>query len=177
MIKSTMFLHFKKYLLNQSCFRIAIKSSLSVTVVSCLIQWVFRVNSGTKWLVNYTSRVLHGNNLYIENGSDSVRISLLSSGGCYINAKHGVYIGEGTIFSFNVAIVSEDHVVGDLDVSPTSAPLRIGKNCWIGANSTILPNTELGDNVVVGANSVVTRSFPEGGVIIAGVPARVIRHI
>jgi maltose O-acetyltransferase len=35
---------------------------------------------------------------------------------------------------------------------------------------------ELGDNVVVGANAVVTKSFPSN-VIIAGVPAKVIKQI
>ncbi|MBU3677303.1 MAG: maltose acetyltransferase, partial [Chitinophagaceae bacterium] len=56
------------------------------------------------------------------------------------------------------------------------ASVVIGKNCWLGGNVTILPGVTLGDNVTVGANSVVTKSFPSN-VIIAGVPAKVIRSL
>lgn len=34
----------------------------------------------------------------------------------------------------------------------------LGKNCWIGMNSTVLPGVVLGDHTVVGAGSVVTKS-------------------
>ena len=29
--------------------------------------------------------------------------------------------------------------------------MEIGKRCWLGANSVILPNVKLGNNVIVGA--------------------------
>ena len=56
-------------------------------------------------------------------------------------------------------------------------PINIGKNCWIGMNSVILPGVTLGDNTTVGAGSVVTKSFPEGNCVIAGNPARIIRQL
>ena len=49
---------------------------------------------------------------------------------------------------------------------------RIGKNAFIGPNAVILGPVEIGDDVAIGANAVVNRSFPEGGITIAGVPAR-----
>jgi acetyltransferase-like isoleucine patch superfamily enzyme len=54
--------------------------------------------------------------------------------------------------------------------------ITIGNNCFIGAKSIIMPGVTLGDNTIVGAGSIVTKSFPEG-VVLAGVPARVLCKI
>ena len=103
--------------------------------------------------------------------------SLALSGGCYIQACEGIYIGEGTIWSFNVSIISQGHDIDDFNKIPKVSPIRIGKNCWIGTNSTILPGIELGDKTIVGANTVVTKSFPSGNIVIAGTPAKLIRKL
>lgn len=49
----------------------------------------------------------------------------------------------------------------------------IGNNVFVGAKSILMPNVTIGDNVIIGAGSVVTKSFPSG-VVIAGVPAKVV---
>ena len=56
------------------------------------------------------------------------------------------------------------------------APIVLGKNVWVGSNSTILQGVTIGDNAVVGAGAVVTKDVPEN-TIVGGVPAKVIRHI
>lgn len=50
----------------------------------------------------------------------------------------------------------------------------IGDNCYIGPGAKLFGPIRIGDNVAIGANAVVNKSFPEGHVTIAGVPARVI---
>ena len=53
----------------------------------------------------------------------------------------------------------------------------IGKKCWIGMNSVILPGVVLGDHTIVGAGAVVTKSFVDGNCVIGGNPARIIRKL
>jgi acetyltransferase-like isoleucine patch superfamily enzyme len=48
---------------------------------------------------------------------------------------------------------------------------KIGNNCRIGSNVTLLP-VEIGDNVVIGAGSVVTKDIPSNS-IVYGNPARI----
>lgn len=48
--------------------------------------------------------------------------------------------------------------------------IKIGKNCFIGINSTILPNTEIGENCIIGAGAVV-RGKIEANSVIIGNPA------
>ncbi|GIQ80928.1 hypothetical protein KIPB_001808 [Kipferlia bialata] len=57
-----------------------------------------------------------------------------------------------------------------------SKPVTIGNRVWLGMGAQILPGVTIGDDCVVGAGSVVTRDIPPGCVV-AGVPARVIRHV
>ncbi len=51
--------------------------------------------------------------------------------------------------------------------------IKVGNNCFIGYNSTILPGVTIGDNCIIGACSLVTKDVPSGTVV-GGVPAKVI---
>lgn len=51
--------------------------------------------------------------------------------------------------------------------------IEIKDNVFIGVNSIIMPGVIIENNVIVAAGSVLTKSVPEG-VIVAGVPARII---
>lgn len=97
--------------------------------------------------------------------------------GNYYQAFGKIIIGQGTWIAGNVGIITANHNIVKLEKHDDPKAVIIGKNCWIGMNSIILPGIVLGDNTIVGAGSVVTKSFPEGRCIIAGNPARTIRHI
>lgn len=55
-------------------------------------------------------------------------------------------------------------------------PIRIGKNVWIGAHATVLQGVTIGDDAIVAAGAVVTKDVT-AGVIVGGVPAKVIKQI
>jgi acetyltransferase-like isoleucine patch superfamily enzyme len=54
------------------------------------------------------------------------------------------------------------------------APIEIGSDVFIGANSIILPGVRIGNRVIVAAGSVINRSIPNNCVV-AGVPAGFIK--
>jgi len=135
-------------------------------LINKFYQNVLDINNDIPWMVHFTSRV--GGNIKI--GKD-VWISFAVSGGCYIQGGNGIEIGDGTIFAPGVQIISANHDPENLHKWKVAEPIRIGKNCWIGANAVILPGVQLGDNVVVGAGAVVTKSFLENSQI-KGVPAK-----
>lgn len=80
----------------------------------------------------------------------------------------GVHVGEYTYLAFESRILSHDRTRG------MYLHTRIGKNCFIGGRSMILPGVTIGDNCVIGAGSIVTRDVPPNS-IVAGNPAKVIR--
>jgi acetyltransferase-like isoleucine patch superfamily enzyme len=86
-----------------------------------------------------------------------------------------IYLGKGVYIAPNVGIITANHDIGDLDKHTPGADVRIGDGSWIGMNVVVMPGVVLGPRTVVAAGSVVTRSFVQGGVILAGAPARVLR--
>lgn len=90
-----------------------------------------------------------------------------------------IHIGDDTMIASNVLITTENH-----GIDSAAVPYRlqkivigdvwIGKNCWIGEKSIILPGVKIGDNSIIGAGSVVTRSIPKNSLAV-GSPARVIK--
>jgi len=94
-----------------------------------------------------------------------------------------ITIGENCVIGANCKIVDNDFhpLIAEqrIDEKPADIkrkPIYIGNDCFIGMNSIILKGTTIGNNCVVGAGSVVSGSFPVN-VIIAGNPARIIKHL
>lgn len=80
----------------------------------------------------------------------------------------GIYIGNESYVAFGAVILSHDFV-RDLHTDTI-----IGKQCFVGAHSLIMPGVVIGDNSIVGAGAVVTKSVPPNS-IVAGNPAVVVR--
>ncbi len=89
-----------------------------------------------------------------------------------------VRIGKNCFIGPRVSILTATHPVDPADRATGreyGSGITIGDDVWIGAGVIINPGVTLGDGVVVGSGAVVTRSFG-AGVVIAGVPAKVIRE-
>ena len=90
-----------------------------------------------------------------------------------------VIIGKNCFIAPQVGIYTATHPLDPYERSggaEYAKKIVIGDNCWIGGHATINPGVVLGDNVVVASGAVVTRSFGDN-VVLAGVPAKVIKTI
>ncbi|WP_422619436.1 acyltransferase [Rhodoferax ferrireducens] len=81
----------------------------------------------------------------------------------------GVHVGEYSYVAFDAAILTHDLTRG------LRVHTRIGKNCFVGARSIVLPGVLVGDGSIIGAGSVVVRDVP-AHCIVAGNPAKVVRE-
>lgn len=94
------------------------------------------------------------------------RISLSSR--FALRRKGDIAIGRETLIAFRTLVASFDSASGD------DRPIRIGRNCFIGAGSVICPGVTIGDGSIVAAGAVVTADVPPTS-IAAGNPARILR--
>lgn len=96
---------------------------------------------------------------------------------CQFQDQGGVWIGDGCLIGHNVVFATLNH-----DLNPEKRqvcipkPIILGKNVWIGSNSTILSGVTIGDNAVVAAGAVVNKDVYENS-IVGGVPAKFIKDI
>ncbi len=98
---------------------------------------------------------------------------------CTLAARDVLEIGEDCLLAEMVSVRDHDHCFERLDIpireqGAASAPVKIGRNVWLGAKVTVVKGVTIGDNAIVGANAVVTKDIPPNA-IAAGVPARVLR--
>lgn len=97
----------------------------------------------------------------------------------FIGAAGGVHIGENVIMGQRISFHSENHNFGsaDLDIKfqgVTRQGIRVGNNCWVGANAVFLDGCEVGEGCVIAAGSVLRGKYPANS-LIAGAPANVKR--
>lgn len=119
-------------------------------------------------------QVLIGNNVYI---SDDVIISAACRViiGDDTLIAHGVQIFDNTTHPFDPE-QRRNHFLGMLGLYPgndfdiPSAPLHIGRNCWLGMGSMILKGGAVGDRSIVGAGTVVTKPVPADSLVIGTEP-------
>lgn len=114
-----------------------------------------RIHSGSKIKVRKAGKLIIG---------DGVKINYY----CIIACHHYISIGSGTEFGPSVYLYDHDH---DYRSGLKSnifkvAPISIGRNCWIGANTVILRGTHIGDNCVIAAGSIVNGNIPDNSVFI-----------
>lgn len=96
---------------------------------------------------------------------------------CHFQDQGGITLGDNCLVGHNVVFATLNHGFAPEErQSMLSAPIVVGRNVWIGSNSTILQGVTIGDNSIIAAGSVVTKDVPANA-IVAGVPARFIRSI
>lgn len=102
-----------------------------------------------------------------------------------VDGSGGLEIGSKVSISSGVHIYTHDSTEfrqRNLEKDPINgthikrAPVKIGSNVQIGANSVIAPGVTIGDNVIIGALSFVNKDIPSNSIAV-GTPCKVIKTI
>ena len=128
-----------------------------------------------------------GENCYIESpyfanwGGHHVHLgsNIYANAGLKLVDDTHIYIGDCTMLGPNVVLATAGHPI-DPELRGRglqyNLPVRIGRNCWLGAGVIVMPGVTIGDNTVIGAGSVVTKDIP-ANVVAVGNPCKVLREV
>lgn len=96
---------------------------------------------------------------------------------CTFMDRGGITIEDNVLIAPKVNLVTTNHPISPSERrATTSKPIVIKKGAWIGVAATVMPGITIGEYSIVSAGAVVTKDVPNH-VIVAGVPAKVIKKI
>ena len=100
---------------------------------------------------------------------------------CVLVAKESITIDSGCAIAEMVVIRDQNHILDPSNAQHPFenyeiAPIKIGKNVWIGAKASILKGTTLEDYTIIAASAVVNTTVPSKQVW-GGIPAKFLKSI
>lgn len=156
------------------------------------------ISFGKGGFFNNCSFVIYGNNnkviigddckgksieFYIEDDNNRIQIGNRTSlcGKTHLAVIEGtnIIIGDDCLFSSDITFRTGDsHSILDLQgnrINP-SKDIIIKNHVWIGSKVSINKNVIISDNTVIGTGSIVTKPVFKENVIIAGIPAKIVKE-
>lgn len=97
---------------------------------------------------------------------------------CMFTGHAAIDIADQVMIANRVNLVTSGHPVelAQRRAQITAGPIAIDTDVWIATAATILPGVHIGAGAVVAAGAVVTHDVPPA-TLVAGVPAKVVRHL
>lgn len=107
-------------------------------------------------LVGNEAQLIIGDNVFMNNY-------------CSINCLDEIEIGDNTLFGEGVKLYDHNHQHTKGKVEHhifTKASIKIGKNCWLGSNVSVLKGVTVGDNTIIGAGCTIYKDVPANSIVI-----------
>ena len=126
------------------------------------------ITNGVLWIEDNNNKIKIGNNTAITGNTHLACIE-----GCKIS------IGDNCLFSSDIVIRTGDsHSILDMNgdrINP-SKDVIISDHIWVGSKVTINKGVTIAENNMIGTGAIITKSMNETNTIIAGIPAKVVKH-
>lgn len=129
---------------------------------------VFQIDDKANLLVGANVICRNFENFHVSSGKLILHDGVFINNSCSFNCMERIEIGVGTMMGEGVRFYDHDHIYTAEKIEKwqwTTAPIRVGRDCWIGSNVTILKGVTIGDNTIIGAGCLIRDDVPANSVV------------
>ena len=129
---------------------------------------VFQIDNKADLIVGSNVICRNFENFHVSSGKLVLNDGVFINNSCSFNCMERIEVGAGTMMGEGVRFYDHDHVYTAEKIEKwqcTTAPIRVGRDCWIGSNVTILKGVTIGDNTIIGAGCLVRKDVPANSVV------------
>lgn len=119
-----------------------------------------------------------GSTLRIDNGECIIGENFSCNKNCCIFCSKQIEFGKDALLGWNVFVRDGDghNISENGQENSSSKSVKIGDHVWIASFVDILKGVTTGNDCVIACRSCATKSIEGNGVLIAGVPAKIIKR-
>lgn len=137
------------------------------------VVWRAKIHAASDARIHASASIRNAQNVYVGKNSHINHQCCVWAG-----ENSEIVLGDNLLMGPGVCLFSTNHSMF-MDEPMTfqerrEASIVIGDDVWLGAHSIVTAGTHIANGVVVAAGAVVTRSITEEGVIVGGIPAKII---
>lgn len=129
---------------------------------------VFQINNKADLIVGSNVICRNFEIFHVSSGKLILHDGVFVNNSCSFNCMERIEVGNGTMMGEGVRFYDHDHVYTAEKIEKwqwTTAPIRVGRDCWIGSNVTILKGVTIGDNTIIGAGCLIRNDVPANSVV------------
>ena len=129
---------------------------------------VFQIDDRAHFIVGTNVICRNFENFHVSSGKVILHDGVFINNSCSFNCMERIEIGAGTMMGEGVRFYDHDHIYTTETIEKwqwTTAPIRVGRDCWIGSNVTILKGVTIGDNTIIGAGCLIRNDIPSNSVV------------
>ena len=129
---------------------------------------VFQIDATANFVVGDNVICRNFENFHVSSGKVILHDGVFINNSCSFNCMERIEIGSGTMMGEGVRFYDHDHIYTAEKIEKwqwTTAPIRVGRDCWIGSNVTILKGVTIGDNTIIGAGCLIRNDIPANSVV------------
>jgi len=129
---------------------------------------VFQIDSKASLIVGSNVICRNFENFHVSSGKLILHDGVFINNSCSFNCMERIEIGSGTMMGEGVRFYDHDHIYTAEKIEKwqwTTAPVRVGRDCWIGSNVTILKGVTIGDNTIIGAGCLIRNDIPSNSMV------------